>query len=401
MTDRPSIANAAQAYLSANLCALPAIRAEKRPSIGPWKQYQTRKPTVAEWSAWLANGPEAICILCGSPSGHTEIIDFDAGGELFKAWWASIPATLQEKLVVERTPSGGYHVIYRCSCAVCGNIKLAQRKVGDKVVTLIETRGEGGLFLCAPTPGYELTQGDLANPAVLSEEERDVLLQAAWELNEYLPPVANGPTGSANSPHIGPVSSNSPHMCGCASHNGDRPGDDFNNRGDVRAVLEEHGWVRLTDRQGRDGNEYWRRPGKPRGWSATLKECSEGRIFYVFSSNAAPFEPQTGYAPFAVYTLLEHGGDFEQAARSLRTLGFGSDSATHNAGDPNISPIVRQGPPALARAPDESPLIKRLKTLIDTFAGLNPAVIWNLLRKGETMNIIASPKVGKSWFVSH
>jgi len=420
MGDRPSITDAAQAYLSADLCALPAIRAEKRPAVGRWKQYQTRMPTPAELSAWLANprgrggkGPDAVCILCGRASGNVEAIDFDAGGELFSTWWDRIPADLRDRLVVEITPSGGRHVIYRCVVAISGNLKLAQRKADGKVVTLIETRGEGGLILCAPTAGYEIVQGDLCDPPRLTEADRDVLLRAAWELNEYRPPVVDGPTGSANvgqsgawsaenshsggsSPenghrcdcpsdngHGAPVSANNSdirpmsadssenHHCAtdssdnaaCPSHNshnsacpsdnahnpplsaeishsgdcpsdmGKRPGDDFNRRGDVRAVLEQFGWSRVRGGQ----NEYWRRPGKTSGWSATFN----GEHFYVFSSNAAPFEPNQPYSPFAVYTLLHHGGDFEQAARCLRELGFGGDGSTDNASDTNISAIVR------------------------------------------------------------
>jgi len=374
MVDRLSITDAAQAYLSAGLCTLPAIRAEKRPAVGRWKQYQTRLPTPAELSAWMANSPDAVCILCGIASNNAEIIDFDGGGELFSAWWDRIPADLRERLVVERTPSGGWHVICRCMIAICGNLKLAQRRTGEKIVTLIETRGEGGLFLCAPTAGHEVTQGDLCDLPVLTEAERDVLLQAAWDLNECPPengrmcdcPSDNGDGrpmsvdishicgisadnadnrhGAADNAHTTPISADHSHSPPMSADNADRPGDDFNIRGDVRAVLEQHGWVRLTDRQGAGGNEYWRRPGKDsrqKGWSATLKEYSEGRVFYVFSSNAAPFEPQTGYAPFAVYTLLEHGGDFEQAARSLRTMGFGGDCSTDNTDGVDISAIMR------------------------------------------------------------
>ena len=78
-----------------------------------------------------------------------------------------------------------------------------------------------------------------------------------------------------------------------------RPGDDFNTRGDVRAVLQKHGWTSLDIQPG--GNEYWRRPGKTEGNSATLKDG----VFYVFSSNAAPFKPGHGYSPFHVYSQLE------------------------------------------------------------------------------------------------
>jgi hypothetical protein len=225
-----AIADAARAYLSAGLCVLPARRAEKRPAVGRWKQYQKRLPTEAELSAWLANNPDAVCILCGQASGNAEILDFDARGELFDRWCAKVRTAapgLLERLVLSRTQSDGRHAVYRCIAAVSGNLKLAQRKVGDKVVTLIETRGEGGLFLCAPTDGYEVIQGDLANLPVLTEAERDVLLQAAWELNEYLPPVVDGPALSANVGHRSPSSaahadcpSNSADPGDCSPHNG-------------------------------------------------------------------------------------------------------------------------------------------------------------------------------------
>ena len=83
MAECMSISDAARAYLSAGLCVLSAIRAEKRPAVGRWKQYQKRLPTPAELSAWMANSPDAVCILCGAVSGNVEIIDFDGGGELF------------------------------------------------------------------------------------------------------------------------------------------------------------------------------------------------------------------------------------------------------------------------------------------------------------------------------
>ena len=89
-------------------------------------------------------------------------------------------------------------------------------------------------------------------------------------------------------------------------------------RGDVRAVLQRHGWALA---QAGD-NQYWRRPGKTAGWSATLKEG----VFYVFSSSAAPFEQNRAYSPFSVYAMLEHNNDFAAAAAALRREGFGQES---------------------------------------------------------------------------
>jgi len=409
-----TIPDAVRAYLAAGLCALPARRDQKRPTVS-WKPYQTRLPTAGEADTWFTNGPDAVCIVCGQVSGGQELIDFDAGGELFDRWCDKVRAAapgLLERLVLSKTQSDGRHAGYRYEGCVCGNLKLAQRRGDDgKVVTLIETRGEGGLFLCAPTDGYEVIQGDLCNPPVLTEAERDVLLRAAWELNEYVPPVINGPRGtpvghtgplsapcSHNSPPLAhpaenpPISANNSHRCNSPPDNTDRPGDDFNIRGDVRAVLEQYGWVRTKGGE----NEYWRRPGKTSGTSATLKD----RVFYVFSSNAAPFEPNQAYSPFSVYTLLAHGGDYEQAARALRHLGYGGDGATDSATGVDISGIARACGPQPPDDADSGPPIRRLSELIEGFAGLNRPVVHGLLREGETMNIIASPKMGKSWFVS-
>ena len=189
-----TLLEAAAGYLAAGLCALPAIRAEKRPTVGQWKRFRGRLPTAAELSAWFANGPDAVCIVCGAVSGDAEMIDFDAGGELFGAWAGRIAPELMARLAVETTQRGGRHVFYRCEAPVCGNIKLAQRRAGDKTMTLIETRGEGGLFLCTPTAGYEAVQGDLSAPPLLTEAERQWLNDYHRRVRETVGPTVDGET---------------------------------------------------------------------------------------------------------------------------------------------------------------------------------------------------------------
>lgn len=104
---------------------------------------------------------------------------------------------------------------------------------------------------------------------------------------------------------------------------GGRPGDDYNKRGDVRSILRRHGWVFLRERGGLD---YWQRPHKHgMGTSATLNYADSG-LFYVFTSDGAPFEPLGAYSAFAVYTLLEHDGDYAAAARTLGAQGYGDQT---------------------------------------------------------------------------
>jgi hypothetical protein len=399
MSESQSNIKTACTYIDAGLCVLPAIRTEKRPAIGKWKQFQQRIPTSAELSTW--SWDDGLCIICGKVSGNLEVIDFDGGGELLPAWLQSIPDDLRNRLVIESTPSGGSHVIYQCNVPISGNLKLAQRKTDDTIQTLIETRGEGGLFLCAPTSGYELTQGDIADLPILTETERDVLLQAAWQLNEYeSESSAPGENVSRTSAHNSDMCKISSHSGHCASNNShdttwrtDRPGDDFNKRGDVREWLLKHDWV--LDQPGE--NERWRRPGKSVNHSATLKNG----VFSVFSTNAHPFEAQKYYSPFHVYTLLEHGGDFAAAARALSELGYGSDDSASN-NDVDLTGILNQcaNRKNTESTSDDNLPIVRLKDLITTFNGLHKPIVHGMLREGETMNIIASPKMGKSLLVS-
>ena len=296
-SDFTSLLPSALAYRKSGLSVLPAVRLQKRPRLPGWKEFQLRIPQEHQIVEWFSKPEDAICIVTGHVSGNLEMLDFDRGGDRFEGWKEQIPSELFARIVIETSQSGGKHVIYRCTEPINGNMKLAMGFRDGALVTLIETRGEGGLFLCAPTLGYSLEQKSLTEIPVLTPQEREILLETAWSLNEYLP-TADVPTDSQFVPE-------------------NRPGDDFNNRGDIRALLIKHGWTLVK----KADNELWRRPGKANGWSASLKDKS----FYVFSGNAAPLEPNRAYSPFAVYAWLEFGGDFEMAARMLRQQGYGDD----------------------------------------------------------------------------
>jgi hypothetical protein len=66
---------------------------------------------------------------------------------------------------------------------------------------------------------------------------------------------------------------------------------------------------------------------------------------------------------------------------------------THEADAPTTEKTVIQTA--------DTGIIRPLNLMLESFSGLNKPVVHGLLRKGETMNIIASPKVGKSWFAMH
>ena len=309
---------AATHIAAAGISVLP-VDAEKLPLTGllptlngkrSWKPFQEEIADERVISAWFSvgDGVEALATIGGAVSGNLEILDFDVHGEqcLFDQWAAQIDTVdegLVERLVINSTPSGGVHVRYRCrDVEIPGNLTLAKLSPREKV---IETRGEGGYALCPPSVGYRIVKGSLLNLPEISADERALLLDTARMFNRV---PKQAVTGFSKGTEIG----------------GDRPGDSYNRTDDFKAVLVKHGWACVSTAG--DRKELWKRPGTQNRWSATWNAPESPGLFYLFTDNAAPFESETGYTPFAVFALLEHGGDFSAAAKALADNGFGPGS---------------------------------------------------------------------------
>ena len=263
----------ASAYIRSGLSAIPTAR-DKRPSC-PWKTFTERTMSDREIAVNFARAA-GIGVVTGKVSGNLELLDFDDGGSRFEPWLEKVPGYIRNRLVVETSPSGGKHVYYRIEgMEVPGNRKLAMKADGH---VLIETRGEGGYVKCAPSDGYRLVSGDLLKIPTLSPLEANHIVELARSFDET--EKAKAKTASA-----------------AAKQTVSARRFDYADSIDIRPVLEGKGW-KMT----RNGdNEHWERPGKDgRSTSATFN----GDVFYVFSSNAAPFEPNTGYSKRRVLELL-------------------------------------------------------------------------------------------------
>ena len=125
-------------YLQAGLCVLPADLQAKRPTLKGWKSFQSHRPIELQVRQRFGPQTDAICIVTGTISGNLEVLDFDCEASQFEDWVALIPPEIIARLVMERSQSGGRHVIYRCATPVCGSMKLSQIKRPDKIDTLIE-----------------------------------------------------------------------------------------------------------------------------------------------------------------------------------------------------------------------------------------------------------------------
>jgi energy-coupling factor transporter ATP-binding protein EcfA2 len=278
--------------LLSGLSVIP-IGEDKRPKV-LWKKYQDVKPLPGE-----LHYDDRIGLICGKVSGNLEVIDVDSKNDKEGTLIDELNAKIEEfasdvlpKLVIQQTPSGGYHLIYRCS-VIEGNQVFARDT--DKSV-LIETRGEGGYIACYPTPQYRLLYGTLKDIKEITPEERENLFTACRSLNRLFEEVK-------------------PKKA--ALLEGDTPWEDYNKKTDVSDLLIKHGWTWLK-KQG--DNDFWRRPGKTEGHSATWHE--EKGLFYCFTSSSG-LEPNKAYTPYALFTYFECNGDFSRSASLLRSQGFG------------------------------------------------------------------------------
>lgn len=301
-------------------------------------------PTVKEWQHLSKKHDLSNCygigIVCGKLSGGVEVIDvdlkYDLTGKLFdryKKLVHEIDDTILPKLVVQKTQSGGYHLIYRCSI-IAGNVKLANRqttdaekdytyretyeaelrknpdderakqiaeksKKEDKVRVLFETRGEGGYIMCFPSKGYELIHGDFYGIKEITIEQREILHGIARQFNEVVEEFVVPKFKKEKTKGLSSF-------------------DDYNERGDIVGLLEHNGW-KIVGQKG--AKTVFLRPGQTTSSSSGNYDHEKG-WFSVFTTSTS-FDPMKAYLPYAVFAILECNSDYSEASKKLYELGFG------------------------------------------------------------------------------
>lgn len=302
---------AAKFYLKMGLNCI--VTNAVKQSLFDWKKYQVDMMTLDEFQRQaMHKNAEGMAVICGAVSGGLEVIDVDlkysTDPTFYDRFTEQIGVELMAKLYIVKTKSNGYHFYYR-SELVEGNQKLCYRyKTEDelkenpsgKKVCLIETRGEAGYVIAPPSDGYQRISDHHVIPN-LSLDEREIIFSAARSLNDV---IEEKPVDVRHKPE--------PKEYGVS------PFDDYNKRGDVVAVLQQHGWTVVSD----NGKKVqFRRPG-----NTTAKTSGnfdrDRNWFSVFTTNSI-FEPEKAYQPYAVYAILEAGGDFRKAARQLADQGYG------------------------------------------------------------------------------
>lgn len=312
------------------------VNGMKQPIVKGWQTTKTKHD--------LSN-VVGVGLVCGEPSLNLECIDIDLKYSLdpklfdkYKKLVKSINDTLLNKLVVQKTRSGGYHLIYRCT-QISGNLKLANRRTtdeekaetykktydaeilkstddakakmiaekvaaNDKVRVLFETRGIGGQFVVSPSDGYNFVFGDLQSISFITPDERETLHGIARQFNEVVEEV---PIPKVQQKKTKGLSSF----------------QDYNERGDVVGLLEGYGW-KIVGQKG--SKTIFLRPGQTTSQSSGNYD-HEKKWFSVFTTSTE-FEPEHAYQPYAVYAVLECNKDFSLASKKLYESGYGEREET-------------------------------------------------------------------------
>src|SRR6185437_15398588 len=201
--------------------------------------------------------------VCGAVSRGLELFDFDHRAAYVQFKELAIETgygALVERIeggYLEDTPGDGVHWFYYCD-PVKTSTKLARRyKTAEEytdsdwknvkeaerlgkppyrpIKTLIETKGEGGYAVVAPSFGnvhpsrlpYRILRGGIDTIARITSEERDAL----WGLAKTLDEIVEAALATVI-----------PKPASQSSDDGTPPWEDFNARSTWEEILEPRGW---------------------------------------------------------------------------------------------------------------------------------------------------------------
>ena len=239
---------------------------------------------VEQVEAWWQRWPDAL-IGCRIPEGIC-VLDIDPHSGGLDCWQALLDAHEDQRPIIGRCHfsgrgNGGFHAWFRHPGG----------KLSHKRLTGIDILHHGHRYTILP-PSPHAATGD----PYYWGTEGDVYDMPEW-LAELLEPEVVAPR-----PAPQPMRT-------------DSVADWFHARMSWVDILGAHGWTIVAGDGDSDGSK-WRHPGATNAFSATIRH---GCLF-VYSPNT-PFEvteddDPAGYTRFRAWSLLDHGGDMKQAART-------------------------------------------------------------------------------------
>lgn len=278
-------------YAARGLRIIPIAPGEKYPrGIENWEQLATRdETTIRDWYTGKYRN-WGIGITGGQLRPDTWLFILDVDDRDGKSGSDTLHELITEygplpDTVTVHTPTGGRHHYYLSPIEIRND---ASNRLGPG----LDIRGEGGQVLAPPTihpngkPYVEDTEYGFDTKPALAPE---------WLIHRltYNPPV----------------DTTIKHRDEFLSHAGNAPSDRYNQETNWTTILNQDGWTYSHSDQ--TGTQYWTRPGKTRGISATVNHDGNDALI-VFTTNSPV--PIGGYSRFGYYAQTRHAGNWKQAS---------------------------------------------------------------------------------------
>ena len=302
----------AKKYLAHGFSPIPLIDGEKRPSIRNWQQYG-EEPMGLQEAESLFQNTGSIGLVMGFDG--IQCLDIDAKhfrGTEYETFCERLEEEspgLKDKMIIQTTRSGGFHWIFKCD-EIAGNQKLARNIDGE---VTFETRGRGGQIVTYPSKGYKIL-GKITNVKRISPVERDVVFRVARTMDEMQKEVV------VESKRIGDIETQD-----------QTPWGEFRATHTALDILQRYGWTIVGESS---KYIYLLRPGSTDSKTSGVI-FKDTELFWPWTTSSA-FEAEMPYDGFQCYALLEHGGNFDEAIKDIRTQGYGKHYELNSPNDFNI-----------------------------------------------------------------
>lgn len=372
---------------------------DKKPAV-PYAHWRETYPNIDEyfgvWEKWQHLDECHILTGLSNQEYAVEIFDVDLKNDPSGRIVADFEADLREynpelfaKFYIEETPSGGRHYCYKTATikpkrdiAFLPAPQTFEQELKGIIEyrPVIEIQGANALCRVWPTKGFKVIQGDILSLPVLDNNDIGLLEYIGSEFNKKpAETIVDAPRRERIE--------------------GETPGNDYSARvptSELVELFQKHGWVAKQ----RGSRVLLRRPGaRTTGFDAALKNNS----FRAFSSSVSDFDTDKSYSPFAIYTILEHGGDFKAAAAALKDRGYGvTHELTVGAVKPTNGKIADPAEPTLwDRLASTRVLISQPPAKLDfnlrwREAGPGGGTYYNLAAMGSNVLISGEQKARKT-----
>lgn len=298
MSDQRTFGWAALGYAELGWPVFPCRPDRKEPlTANGFKAATTDPGQIKQWWRRWPNANPAVATGAPGP----DVVDIDTkhgrpGLDLYRKAWRA--GHLRNPVAVIRTPSGGLHLWFN-------GTDQRGLAVGEK--KSMELKAVGGYVLLPPAHIIVPGEGGYEGFYELIERGDPEAFVDFGPIRELLDPKPAYRRPAVNRPR---------------DPNDLRVGDDFNQRIGWDELLSRYGWTYLYNR-GHIG--YWRRDGKERGVSATTNARGTDRLRVFTTSTDLDTD---SYSKFGFFAVMECGGQFGLAARTLAKLGFGKQDET-------------------------------------------------------------------------